>query len=46
MRVTRLLVGDWLGCGVTFPLWDFLIRVAVHTEDDSELGAYREPEKR
>lgn len=46
MCVTRLLVRDWLGCRVTFPLWDFLIRVAVHTEDDPELGAYREPEKR
>lgn len=46
VRVTRLLVGDWLGCRVTFPLWDFLIRVAVHTEDDSDLGACREPEKR
>lgn len=46
MCVARLLVEDWLGCRVTFPLWDFLIFVAVHTEDDSELGAYREGEKR
>lgn len=45
MCVARLLVGDWLGCRVTLPLWDFLLRVAVHAEDDSELGAYREPEK-
>lgn len=44
--VTRLLVGDWLSCRITLPLWDFLIRVAVHAEDDSELGACREPEKR
>lgn len=45
MCVTRLLFGDRLGRGVTFPLGDFLVRVAVHAEDESELGACREPEK-
>lgn len=45
MRVTRLLFGDWLGCRVAFHLRDFLVRVAVHTDEDSEVGAYREPEK-
>lgn len=46
MRITRLLLGDQLGCRVTFPLWDLLICVAVYTEDDPELGAYRGWEKR
>lgn len=46
MRVTRLIFGDWLGCRVTFPLRDLLICVAVYTDDDSELGAYRGSEKR
>lgn len=46
MRVTGLLFGDGLGCRVTSPLWDLLVRVAVHADDDSEVGACREPEKR
>lgn len=46
VRVTRLIFGDWLGCGVTFPLWDLLISVAVYTDGDSELGAYRGSEER
>lgn len=46
VRVTRLIFGDWLGCRVTFPLWYLLICVAVYTDDDSELGAYRGSEKR
>lgn len=44
MCVTMLLLRDRFGCGVTFPLRDFLVCVAVYTENDSGLRTCRERE--
>lgn len=40
--VTRLLLRNRLGCRVTSALWNFLICVAVNTQNDSVLGACRD----
>lgn len=44
MCVTMLLLRDRFGCGVTFPLRDFLVCVAVYTENDSGLRTCRQRE--
>lgn len=42
MCVTRLLLRNRLGCRVTSALWNFLICVAVNTQNDSVLGTCRD----
>lgn len=45
MCVTRLLLRDRFSCRVTFPLRDFLVCMAVYTQNDSVLRTYRESER-